>query len=259
MEEAVLSDDTPFDWGTHDVPEDRTKSLRFGPLNLHFTRRAGEIRLAIRREGDPPDLRWSRWAPGEEWTGRLSLTPAFPDRPVVVKPEDEFWLMKGAEAQIFVRVPLAVRVSAQGGRERVLMEIPTAVLSDTWWGNPVEGEICYFLDTMARRAMTGEDFMEHLCACPLHLVNRSPDDLLVTRIALRTAFLAIYRDGNRLWSDATTVRYRGEEEGSVLDVSGRPPPEADDPVLLTAADRPMARGFSARTFARLRSSLGGWI
>lgn len=254
-----MSDDTAFDWGTHQVPEDRTKTLRFGPLELHFTRKAGELRLAARRDGESRELRWSRWAPSAEWDGRLGLAPAFPDRPLVVKPEDDFWLMKGARARIFVRVPMVVQVSALGTAPRVFSEIPTTILSDTWWGNPEEGEHCYFLDTMARRVMAEADFLEHLCACPLQLVNRSPDDLLVTRIALRPAYLSVYRDDTRLWSDVTTVRYRGEEEGSDLEVAGHPPEEARDPFLITPAERTMGRAFSARTFARLRSSLGGWI
>lgn len=259
MSEALqASDDTAFDWGTHQVPEDRVKSLRFGPLEILFTRRAGEIRLGTRRDGDG-DIRWSRWAPAGDWDGRLVLRPVFPDRPVVVKPEDEFWLMEDADARIFVRVPLVVQVSAPGPALRILVEIPTVVLSDTWWGSPEEGELCYYVDTRARRSMEEGDFLEHSCACPVQLVNRSPDDLLVNRIALRPVYLAIYRDGNRIWSDVTTVRYRGEEEGSTLEVSGRPPDEAREPELLTPAIQTMSRGFSARTFARLRSSLGGWL
>ena len=252
-------DDTPFDWGVHQVPEDRVKSLRFGPLEIRFTREAGEIRLAIRREESPSPVRWSRWAPSRDWDGRLELAPVLPDRPLVVRPEDEFRLMEGAEARIFVRVPLVVRVSAPGPSPRFLQDIPSVILSDTWWGTPEEGELCYDLDTHARRSMEPGDFLEHACACPVQLVNGSRDDLLVSRIALRPAYLSIYRDGDRLWSDVTTVRYRGEEEGSALEVGGQPPREAREPRLLTPAAESMTRGFSARTFARLRSSLGGWI
>jgi hypothetical protein len=261
MDEDLQSshDDTPFDWGVHTVPDDRAKVLRFGPLEVHFTRQAGEVRLASRREGNDSALRWSRWAPSRNWDGRLELKPMLPDRPLVVRPEDEFRLMNDAEARIFVRVPLVVRVETPGPESRTLQDIPTVVLSDTWWGTPEEGELCYDLDTRARRAMQPDDFLEHACACPVQLVNGSRSDLLVSRIALRPAFLSVYRDRDRLWSDLTTVRYRGEEEGSDLEVSGQPPREAREPVLMTPAAETMGRGFSARTFARLRSSLGGWI
>lgn len=254
-----MTDDTAFDWGTHDVPEDREASLSLGPLHLRFTRAAGEIRLAHRRDGEKEESRWSRWVPGHGWDGRIALTPRYPDRPVIVKPEDDFWLLKGAEARIYVRIPLVVQIEALGDPPRPVVSIPTKILSDTWWGSPEEGELCYFLDTKARRSMAQHEFLEHLCVCPLQLKNRSPDDLLVTRIALRPQHLSVFRDGNRLWSELTTVRYQGDEVGSELDVSSRAPEEAKEPTRLSAPEVPMARGFTARTFARLRSSLGEWL
>ncbi|UCC26396.1 MAG: hypothetical protein JSU98_04685 [Gemmatimonadales bacterium] len=254
-----MSDDTAFDWGTHTVPDDREASLALGPLELRFTRSAGEIHLTHWRQGEGQEPRRGRWVPGPGWDGRIALTPAHPDRPVIVKPEDEFWLLKGAEARIYVRIPLVVRVEALGAARSTVVSLSTKVLSDTWWGSREDGELCYFLDTKARRSMEEQGFLEHLCVCPLQLKNLSPDDLLVTRIALRPKHLSVFRDGNRLWSELTSVRYRGEEVGSELDVASEPPEEATAPERLSAAEIPMARGFTARTFARLRSSLGEWL
>lgn len=253
-----MKDDTAFDWGTHTVHEGEETALALGPLQLHFVKQAGEIRVAYRREGEPSELHWSRWAPSPGWDGQLALVPALPDRPVVVKPENEFWLLKGSEARIYVRVPLHLRVEATGSSPRTLLRLPTVVLSDTWWGSPAVGELCYFLDISARRTMPETDFLEHLVICPLQLVNRSDDELLVTRIALRTDYLSIYRDGSRIWSDETRVKYRGDHEDSSLSVSGQAPGEATEATLMGEAEERMGRGFSARTFARIRSSLG-WV
>jgi hypothetical protein len=51
------------------------------------------------------------------------------------------------------------------------------------------------------------------------------------------------------------VRYQGEDAGSRIDMSGRPPEEAPDAELLADPEEPLTRGFTARTFARLRSSI----
>lgn len=251
--------DTSFDWGEHPVPDDGIARLSVGPLELRFTQRASEIRLSLARTGERGEPRWRRWAATDGWNGRIRLSPTLPDRTVVVKPDDEFSLMREARARIFVRVPLSVRVEALGDRSTALLTVPTVILSDTWWGTQDEGELCYFLDTKARRRVQDEDFAEHLCICPLELRNRSQDDLLVTRIALRTRYLTVYRDGDQIWADETRVGYRGEVEGSSLEVAGTPPAEAGEPVLMSAPLEPMDRGFSARTFALLKHSLGGWI
>lgn len=248
--------DTPFDWGDHEVPEGSPHVLRLGPLRLHFTRVSDEIRLAWGRNDDEPE--WTRWAPAA-WDGRIRLSPVHPDRLVVVQPQDDFWLMRGARARIYLRVPLHVQVEALGSSAQSLLRVPTQVLSDTWWGTPEEGELGYWLDTRARREMHDDEFLEHLCVCPLQLENTSRDDLLVDRIALRVAHLSVFREGERLWADETRVRYLGEDAGSRIEMAGRPPSEASGAERISPPAAPMVRGFTARTFARLRSSIGGWL
>lgn len=254
MMEAMSEDPTTV-WGDHDV-EGRPRTLRLGPLRISVASAAGELRLAWAHDDRPPE--WSRWAPGD-WSGRIRLTPVHPDRLVVVKPEREFRLLRGARARVYLRVPLHVRLEALGTTPRTLVTVPTDPLADTWWGTPLEGELGYWLDTRARRAIQDDEFLEHLCICPLQLENDSSDHLMVDRIALRVAHLSVYRDGTRLWSDETRVRYLGEEAWSRIEMAGRAPTEAAEAERVTPPTRPLPRGFTARTFARLKSSIEEWL
>lgn len=262
-----MKDDTSFDWGTHTMQEGDDLEVALGPLHLRVRRSSGEIRLTYWREGDeerfvhplvsPAADRWIRWVPAPGWSGELALTPGFPARPLVVHPDHEFRLMENSEARIFVRVPLELHVEVLGPTRHTLLQVPTRVLSDTWWGTTESGELHYYLDSQARRSVADHDFKEHLGICPVQLRNESPEALTVSRISLQTSFLSLYRDGTRLWSDETTVRYRGASEDSDLSVAGTPPADAPEAELLRGAQSPIDRGFSARTFARqIRSSLG---
>ena len=248
-------------WTVHPVPDEGDVPVSVGPLTLRIAQESGEIRLALVRDttaadGEAPG--WIRWAPAD-WTGQVALIPVFPDRPVVVVPEDSFWLLAGAEARIYVRVPLWVRVEALGRTPTALLSVPTVESSDTWWGTVEEGELCYWLGTRARRRVTEDLLADHLAVCPLQLVNRSPDDLHVDKIAFRVAYLSLFaHEGRGIWADVTRVRYLGEAEGSRLEMSGEPPAEAPGAKLLAPPRERMARGFRARTFARLRS-IQGWI
>lgn len=262
-----MKDDTPFDWGTHRLDEGEDLEVALGPLRLRLRRAAGEVRIAYSHDGQEerflharpasgPD-RWIRWIPAPDWSGEVALSPGFPSRPLVVRPEHEFRLVQDSQARIYVRIPLELHVEALGARSHTLLRVPTKVLSDTWWGSPEVGELHYFLDTQARRTMADDEFKEHLAICPVQLHNGSQEDLTVSRISLQTGYLSLYRDGTRLWSDETTVRYRGADEESSLRVAGAPPREAPDAELVRPARERIDRGFSARTFARqLRSSLG---
>jgi len=253
-------------WGVHELPEGADRALRVGPLHLRLVRSSGEIWLAHARElpnrepDDAPALsdaeaEWARWAVPGESTG-VRLVPAFPDRPLVVTPEDSFHLVQGARARVYVRVPLWVRVELHGRAATRLTEIPSVILSDTWFGDFMEGELCYFQPTTARREVRPEHFDDHLAVCPILLSNRSEDPLAVEKLALRVAHLSVFRRGPELWADETRVRYRGDEAGSEVRTAHSPPSEAPDATLLTPPRTPADRGFRARTFSRLKGLSG---
>lgn len=260
-------------WGSHPLPLDGdTLAVSVGPLRLWVRCQGDEVWMTQEPAGwdqrrreeeaiepEPPDgAEWTRW-PVPDGTDEILLSPAFPDRPVVVQPELSFRLIQGARARIYVRVPLWVKVRLPGPDPVTLREVPSMILSDTWWGGFTEGELCYWLETQARRRVGPQDFEPHLAICPLQLVNRSEGDLNVDKLALRVAHLSVFDDGGRLWADETRVRYRGEAEGSEIDMSGRPPEEAPDSTRVASPRTPVTRGFRTRTFTRLKaiSGLGG--
>lgn len=272
-----MSEPTPdglaLPWGRHGLDAGETLTLEVGPLALWVRSTADEIwvahapgdwtrtgRRSSREAPSPPGPEdWSRW-PVAGGADEVSLSPVFPARPVVVEPEHSFRLLPRAEARVFVRVPLWARLTLPSSDGRTLTEVPTVVLSDTWWGDPTEGELCYWLATTARREVPADVFAPHLAVCPLRLSNRSDDELPVGKIVLRVAHLSIFGEGDHLWADETRVRYRGVDEGSHVDVAGTRPREAGEAVEVAAPRQPPpSRGFRARTFSRLMglSGLGG--
>ncbi len=209
-----------------------------------------------RTEDAPPgSAAWSRWAPKED-LDELLLQPILPNRPLVLAPEVPFTLLPGARARVYVRVPLTVRVQLHprdGGT--VLQEISTLNLSDTWWGDFVEGELSYWLHTTARRVLRPELLVPHLAICPLELVNESTKDLRVEKLTLRTAHLTLFCGGDDTggyWTDLTRVRYQGDAVESQIEVSGRAPDVAGEARIVLPPAEPQVKSFSARTFARLR-------
>lgn len=287
-------DRPPPPWGHHDLEVDGERSVRLGPLELRMKRTDQEIWLTQRRvegepgasgpektdaagtnrtktigeptderrapeagaglaEGDEPE--WSRWAVPEDTTG-VRLEPVFPDRALVVEPEQTFHLVRGARVRVYVRVPLWVSVGLPSPSGVGLTEIPTHILSDTWFGDFTEGELAYALPTSARRRVTPDVFAPHLAICPLSLGNDGVDQLEVEKLCLRVAHLSLFSRGPALWSDETRVRYQGEDEQSRIHISGDVPREAPDAVRVRPPRIPLARGFRARTFARLADLSG---
>jgi hypothetical protein len=256
-------------WGDRPMPAGRkVQRLDVGPLTLWFKGLANEVWIAFRRgdgqpagddETPPGDLDWSRWALGAT-PHHLRLLPVLPDRLIVVKPEHPFTLLRKAEARVYTRLPAWVRVEAveQGRSEgSVLMEIPTEILSDTWWGDFLTGEMGYWLTTKARRELRPELFEPHMIMSALQLVNRSDDALPVEKLAWRVEHLSTYDKDGQLWAEETKVYYLGEAEGSDIHMEDKPPAEAAGAREISPARAPQVRGLRARTFLRLRA-FSGW-
>lgn len=265
------SDRLAAPWGRHDLGDGEERELRLGPLDLRLRRVGEEIwlsrhwtdahaggRFGGRRHEAPGDVEWSRWAVPEGTDG-VRLDPVFPDRALVVEPEQPFHLVRGARIRVYVRVPLWVAVGLPVPSGITLVEVPTVILSDTWFGDLSEGELSYALPTSARRELRPDLFAPHLAVCPLRLGNDAVNQLEVKKLCLRVSHLSLFSRGPELWSDETRVRYRGEDEESELRITGSAPPDAPDAERIVTPRVPLQRGFTARTFSRLAefSGLGG--
>lgn len=254
-------------WGERAMPAaGEVARLDVGPLTIWVRAQKDELWIAsVRAEGPgepdralPDHAAWSRWALPEGY-GTLRITPAFPDRSLVVKPEHPFTLMRRARARIYMRVPIWVRLEVAqgpGGRWTPLTEIPTVTLSETWWGDFRDGELAYWIVTTGRTRLTPDLFLPHLVISAIQLDNLSDDDLTVEKHILRTEHLSMYEDEGRLWAEEVRIEYRGEDEGTEVHMDDRPPREADGAREISPA-RHQGKSFKARTFARFRA-LSGW-
>ena len=283
----------PAPWGEHELKGKGPVPLRIGPRDLWMEALEGEVRICHRDTpldytspddtspddtlpgdtslSDPADIAptpedpgWSRWAtPGGETT--VHLVPSFPDRTLVLQPERPFRLLPHAEARIFVRIPLTVRfeVPLPGSVPHLfLTEIPAIRMSDTWWGDFMEGELTYWLNTKARRAIAPELHVRHMAVCALDLSNESSIDLNVDKLAFRVAHLSPFTDAEgRFWASESSVHYQGEALGSRIEISDDAPAEAGPTTLARGPRVRLPRGFRARTFERLRvlPGLGGSV
>lgn len=252
-------------WGDRPTPEHgQCERADIGPLRLWLRGVENEVWIAHEptSPGDAPeapsaDIEWSRWALRDS-PHRLRIRPVFPDRPLVVKLERPFTLLRKAKARVYLRVPAWVCVEAvEESREEtaLLCEIPTGDLSETWWGDLSAGELSYWLPTFGKRVLSPEFFEPHIVTNTVQLTNLSADDLRVEKLVLRVEHLSIYEKDGWLWAEEVKVRYHGAEEGSEIHMDDEPPEEVRDARELSPA-RAQVRSFRARTFARLKALSG---
>lgn len=253
-------------WGEHDLSDEKMCSFSIGDLQFWCQRIKSEIRLAHSRrsadeanetesENPPENITWSRWALKKEYA-KIRISPIFPDRPIVVKPESPFKINLKAQAKIYIRVPIWIKIELTNRDSTVLFELPTVTLSNTWFGSFADGELCYWISSGTRLEIEPDPDRPYLAICPIVLFNYSESDLKVEKICLRVSNLSLFFDETQLWADETTITYKGEDATSQIDFSGKSPSEALKAGLLCPPRIPAKKGLVAQTFASLKDLPG---
>jgi hypothetical protein len=265
-------------WGEFPLQVDGPQCREIGPLRLWHRAHLNDFWLSFENEeglaksaadtavpdgaveerpGDEPpeDTEWLRWVM-KETHQRMRLTPAFPDLPVVVKPEATLVLAPRVEVCVYVRCPLWVKLELLGAKDRTIKEIPTARLSNTWFGDYFDGMLCYWISSGAQRELAPDPARAHLAICPIHITNRSDENLSVEKICLRVEQLSLYAAQDQLWADEMRVAYRGSKNVSQLEAAGKPPKGLEHAECLAKPRNPTNKRFFAKTFLPLMALSG---
>ncbi len=237
---------------------------RIGPLALYIRHRRDEIHIASDylsgpEMGEPApatigpaeavdaELDWTRWVVGRD-VEKIQLEPLMPDRPAVVRPELPVKIPTGREAYFFVRVPVWVQVTIPGEQDLPLSEVPSIILSNTWFGDPQHGELCYSMRTTARREAEEQTVASFRVVVPVLVRNEAPEALDVERICLAVKHLNIYRGARCLWANRVEAVYRGRDQHSRIRYADEAPAQAGAAELLGERREPVREGLFRRTF-----------
>ncbi len=246
-------------WAQIEVVEGEVSLRQVGPMTLAFRRAANEIWVAVDRsqmeKTDEDTLTWSRWALKQK-DAQIQLLPIMPDRQVVVRPEFPFRLSSGATAKIFTRIPVWVGVYTTEIPVHKLTEIPSVNLSKTWFGDFLDGTLCYWISTMARREVTSDLYQPHTAISTLNIKNESDEDLHIDKLSIRVERLSLYIQGEQLWTDEMDIVYKGSDQHSEIRMTGKTPSEAKNAILITPPRDAVRHSFAERTFRILKEIPG---
>jgi len=269
--------DAPLDprwWGAVTIAVGGVARWRAGPSTAHAHRRAADWRVwhviepdpyAVaaerprRVEEPPPDGAAAARIGFAETPNTIAVTPALPDRPVVVRPESALEIAPHERVTLYVSSPtwmalkLEVRRTRRGRQEAapvVLTELPTFRPSDTWFGASTrEGELCYAVRTAARLEPADLPLRPHRAVTPVTVENQGTTPLPITRIAVPMPFLALYLDRQgRLWTDGVLLTRQADGDTAVKVAPAAP---ADGERLAEPRDSRTFGQTITRTFSRL--------
>lgn len=252
-------------WGTRRLAEDRFGLVRFGGLRFWLARAEREWAFAseVSETSDvadiaqvpsdvvPESLTWVRTL-FKEAPRDFRMIAVVPDRPIVVAPSDEMQLPAGERADLYCKLPIGLEVQVQEGKEWVSVgRIEHERLSDTWFGTPTAGELCYSLREPL--VLSSEDVPSRADSILFHVQveNRDKAVLRLGAVCLRPSLTRLYCGGEGL--EAGPVRLQLDGTGKqVDDYSGKPPASEANLLQVSTATQERAKWSSPLTKLRRR-------
>jgi hypothetical protein len=208
-------------------------------------------REPVARAQKPESSLWRHYLHKE--VGPVQPISILPDKPLVVRPDRALTLLPGQKALFFLEVPVWFRLCTTVPRRLRIFEEAIMVLSKTWFGDPITGELCYGLATRLHQGMDSVEPSAFLAICPLSIANDSDTDLQFEKICLHVENLSVFRGSRRLWTNKLNVVFRGPEQATQIEIDRRAPDFEKGLALFAEARQPAAGWNIRKTFGMLKS------
>ena len=165
-------------------------------------------------------------------------------------------VLPGQKVLFFLEIPVMVQLYVTKKRpENLVREISLFRLSDTWFGEPDNGEPAYALGDgysfQMDKILPGPD----KCICPVSVVNNSDTILEVQRLILRVGDLSLYKNKGKMITSVVKVEYRGKDVISELSSSYSKAIHGEKQQLLAAPRNGESRGPLKINFHFIRNIL----
>ena len=259
---------TEQNWfGAFDIPIGGSGQWRVGPLELLIEHAPGEWRVGQLQHRDGGDdtaqvrieplvaadssLKFDRYIvsdPGPQ----LTVLPLLPDRSVITRPVSPVYVPSNEAVRLYVSMPVWLRL-AVGQAHKVLAELPSQRLSDTWFGpNTREGELCYALRSRCRLALDEDEVQQHRAVTPVRIRNRSMETLVLERLKVPVRQLSLFAGADgRLWTSELALDRTDDGHSVALHVEVGPPPEARGAASVAGPREAASKKTAMRAFSAL--------
>jgi hypothetical protein len=252
-------------WEAVDIPQRKCLQWRFPSRSIWVervemewhvlsqaerTRVPTAVRKAVARSQKPGSSEWRHYL--HRAGGAMQPAPVLPDRPVVIRPDRALTLLPGQNTIFYLRIPVWFRLNAAGPRPVRVFDEPLSLLTRTWFGDPVTGELCWGLATRLHHSLDSVDPAADFAVCPLMIENESETDLEFQKVCIHVENLSVFRGRERLWTNSLHAVFQGPDQATEIEIAHGPPSYEEGLVQVSDARQPSAGWNIRRTFGVLK-------
>lgn len=198
----------------HQVLPGNTKIIDIGCIRLSASREKEGWLLSVEDNCPDDDIFFSDEATEDEYfqTGKsnsLLIEPVLPGKPLVFK-SNVINILPGLKTTFFLKIPLAFQIYfSKIEPENLLKEITYKRLSNTWFGEPDNGEPAYALGSEYFRDINETEINGLEAICPVTVQNSSTEILNAQRLIIRNENITLYKNDNKIVTSVVNIDYKG--------------------------------------------------
>ena len=180
----------------------------------------GNIFIRLNREGQGWIIKSFNKDQAEPETGEfyqtgnsssLVLAPALQTKPLVFKGSD-ISILPSQKLTFFVKIPMVIQVYNNAKQdENLIAEIVHTRLSDTWFGEPDNGEPAYLLGSDFYLNIREMEIKNYETICPIQVFNHSDKLLELQRLIIRVENMTLYKVNNNVVTSLVKIEYKGKD------------------------------------------------
>lgn len=183
----------------------------------------------------------------------IQALPALPTRPILARPQHAIQIAPHTDLRFFVSIPINLQLYQGQEKPQLLADIPIKPLSDTWFGDPFNGELCYLVRTRAVRHLEEVAKELYRTLTEVTVRNETEEPFLLQRIHVPAAHLSIYAtEASQLWTESLRYVYHGDDHPLQISPSHGIPSTPKGLKLLNGAREKLDKNLIHRTFGTLK-------
>lgn len=184
----------------------------------------------------------------------LLINPGFPDRPLVVKSLFPLIVLPNRSIKIFIKIPVwYVFYCGSISPENKLFELPSKLLSSTWFGDPSNGTYSYELEDNFNSDSDEILTEKYGILCPVTIHNKTKEHLNFERLFLTVDSLSIFHSENSLFTNDIEIIYKGTNMDSELKIVDLSISKNSNTKILTEPRNPDSKNLVQRSFYFFKS------
>ncbi|MFA5330693.1 MAG: DUF432 domain-containing protein [Prolixibacteraceae bacterium] len=179
----------------------------------------------------------------------LHVVPALPNKAVVFRNNKNIKVSAGQSASLFFRIPLTIQFYFQEIKdENRMFEMPLQRLSDTWFGEPDNGEAAYSIGSNYDKSIDEVQASSWEAVAPVEIINNTTGLLDLQRLILRVEEFSLFLKNKQLLSNHVAIEFKGQEHAGSVNLTTSKELHGQKPVQLAKPRNTESKNLLRKSF-----------